>query len=253
MKRLMTFACGLALAGACDTSPAAGRQRKLARSKPVATTGTASPTRRPPASPPSGARNRGGRAQQSRSSASASAVATYRDVTLPAGTVLPVDLETAVGSDISRVEQPVPARLRRAVIGRRRRKCCRPARSVTGHVTAAQRPGQGEGTRPDRDALHAARHAGRRTHERSAPPTVSRLAPATKQKDAVEDRRAGGGRRDHRRHRGRQGRRRQGRGDRRRRRHRLRARDARQGSAPRQGRGSLGQADRAGDGPRANG
>src|SRR5262245_46960353 len=45
---------------------------------------------------------------------SASAPA-YREITLPAGTVLPVDLETSVGSDISRVEQPVHARLRRAV------------------------------------------------------------------------------------------------------------------------------------------
>ena len=41
--------------------------------------------------------------------------AAIREVTLPAGTVLPVTLETAVGSDISRVEQPVEGRLRRAV------------------------------------------------------------------------------------------------------------------------------------------
>ena len=39
----------------------------------------------------------------------------YHDVTIPVGTVLPVDLETAVGSDISRVEQPVHAHLSAAV------------------------------------------------------------------------------------------------------------------------------------------
>ena len=68
----------------------------------------------------------------------------YREVTLPAGTVLPVDLETSVGSDISRVEQPVTGRLRRAVtVGGAE---VLPAGTVvSGHVTAAQRPGKVKG------------------------------------------------------------------------------------------------------------
>src|SRR5689334_1601653 len=48
-------------------------------------------------------------------SAPRDAAAREREITLPAGTVLPVTLETPVGSDISRVEQPVTGRLRRAV------------------------------------------------------------------------------------------------------------------------------------------
>ena len=38
------------------------------------------------------------------------------DVTVPAGTTLPVVLETTVGSDISRAEQPVRAHLARRVL-----------------------------------------------------------------------------------------------------------------------------------------
>src|SRR5206468_3177686 len=47
--------------------------------------------------------------------ADAAARSATHDVTLRAGTVLPVVLEHAVGSDISRVEQPVHAHLSRAI------------------------------------------------------------------------------------------------------------------------------------------
>ena len=79
----------------------------------------------------------------------------YREVTLPAGTVLPVDLETAVGSDISRVEQRVDGTPAPRRDGRTASRCCPPGTAVSGHVTAARAPGQGEGARPDRVALHA--------------------------------------------------------------------------------------------------
>ena len=106
-------------------------------------------------------------------------------MTLPAGTVLPVDLETAVGSDTSRVEQPVSGRLRRAVTVERRAKCCRRARSVSGHVTAAQRPGKVKGR-----GLIAMRFTQLDTPgagtTRISTATISRLAPATKKKDAVK-------------------------------------------------------------------
>src|SRR5947207_15022401 len=39
----------------------------------------------------------------------------WREITIPAGTALPVVLDTAVGSDISRIEQPVRGHLSRAV------------------------------------------------------------------------------------------------------------------------------------------
>src|SRR5207248_11217189 len=39
-----------------------------------------------------------------------------RDVKMPAGTQLPIVLDTGVGSDTSRVEEPVPAHLARSVL-----------------------------------------------------------------------------------------------------------------------------------------
>jgi hypothetical protein len=47
--------------------------------------------------------------------AAAVGIPTYREITLPAGTTLPLDLKTAVGSDTSEVEDSVRATLRRAI------------------------------------------------------------------------------------------------------------------------------------------
>ena len=47
--------------------------------------------------------------------ASSSAVPVYREVTIPAGTTLRLDLQSAVGSDTSKVEDTVRASLRQAV------------------------------------------------------------------------------------------------------------------------------------------
>ena len=106
------------------------------------------------------------------------------DVTLPAGTVLPVALETSVGSDISRVEQPVTGRLRRAlVVGGAE---VLPAGTVvSGHVTTAQRPGKvkGRGLIAMRFTKLDTPGAGSTAISTA---TVSRMAPATKQKDALE-------------------------------------------------------------------
>jgi hypothetical protein len=107
----------------------------------------------------------------------------YREVTIPAGTVLPVDLETSVGSDTSRVEQPVRGALRRSLVihGTQVLPVGTP---VFGHVTRAERPGKVKGR-----GLIAMRFTeidppgeGR---ARMSTATVFRIAPATKQKDAL--------------------------------------------------------------------
>lgn len=106
-----------------------------------------------------------------------------REVTLPAGTVLPVDLETAVGSDISRVEQPVHGRLRRAVTVNGVQVL--PAgMAVSGHVTAAQRPGKVKGRGYVAMRFTELDTPGAGT-TRISTATIGRLAPATKQKDTV--------------------------------------------------------------------
>ena len=108
----------------------------------------------------------------------------YRDVTIPAGTVLAVDLETSVGSDTSRVEQPVRGALRRPLVINGAR-VLPVGTAIHGHVTTARRPGRVKGR-----GLIAMRFTeldtpvDGRTRIRTA--TVSRMAPATKQKDALE-------------------------------------------------------------------
>jgi hypothetical protein len=69
---------------------------------------------------------------------------TYREIVIPAGTVLPVRLDTSVGSDISRVEQAIHAHLARAIVidG----LTAIPAGSaVSGVVTDVRRPGKVKG------------------------------------------------------------------------------------------------------------
>jgi hypothetical protein len=117
-------------------------------------------------------------------SGSAARAADYREITIPAGTVLPVDLETSVGSDISRVEQPVRGSLRRAI--RVSGVQVLPAGTVLrGHVTSARRPGKVKGR-----GLIAMRFTELDTPGEGSTAirtaTVSRLAPATKQQDALK-------------------------------------------------------------------
>ena len=107
-----------------------------------------------------------------------------REVTLPRGTVLPVTLDTSIGSDISRVEQPVHGHLRRAVI-RSGVEVLPAGTRVNGYVTSARRPGRVKGR-----GYVAVRFTDvdvpREGHERIRTSTVGREAPATKGKDAIE-------------------------------------------------------------------
>jgi hypothetical protein len=69
---------------------------------------------------------------------------TTREVTVPAGTQLPIILDTAVASNTSRVEQPVRAHLSRDV--RLGNEVVIPAGSeLYGNVTAVRRPGKVKG------------------------------------------------------------------------------------------------------------
>jgi hypothetical protein len=107
-----------------------------------------------------------------------------REVTIPAGTVLPIDLETPVGSDISRPEQQVRGRLRRAVTVHGVQVL--PAGTeVLGNVTAARRPGRVKGRGYVALRFNELQVPGEgRTHITTS--TVARMAPATKGKDAIE-------------------------------------------------------------------
>lgn len=116
------------------------------------------------------------------SAAARNAIA-VREVTIPAGTVLPVTLDTTVGSDISRVEQPVAGHLTRPLVidG----VTVLPAGSrVVGVVTDATRSAKVKGrahvsVRFDSLTAHDNRY-------RIDTPSIGRTAPATKKKDALE-------------------------------------------------------------------
>lgn len=186
MKRFIAFTGVLALTAACSAAPqgtaeasSAKPAESTAAAGPAATAGDASAA--PAAASPAAAATATPAAPGP--DAAANGVA-YREVTLPAGTVLPIDLLTSVGSDISRVEQPVEGRLRAAV--RSNGVEVLPAGTrLSGHVTQAQRPGRVKGR-----GLIALRFTridtpGEGT-SRISTAQISRLAPATKQQDALK-------------------------------------------------------------------
>jgi hypothetical protein len=109
----------------------------------------------------------------------------YREVTVPAGTVLPLELKSTVSSANSHVEEPVRATLRRSVTVRG--ITALPAgTAVLGHVTNAKRSGRVKGraqvgvrfTQVDLPG-----EGGRVAIRTSA---VGRVAPGTKKRDAAE-------------------------------------------------------------------
>lgn len=115
----------------------------------------------------------------------AAPAATWREVTIPAGTTLRVALDTTIGSDTSRIEDPVRARLTRAVVidGV---TVVPEGSTVGGVVTAATRAGKTKGTSRLAvrfDSLAPARSDERYRIETS---TVARTGPTQKKKDALE-------------------------------------------------------------------
>ena len=115
----------------------------------------------------------------------AKSAADEREITIPAGTIIPVTLDTSVGSDISRVEQPVSAHVTRAVVISGRTVL--PAGSpVGGVVMDATRSGKVKGrahVAVKFDSLTAGRDGAK---YRIATNAIGRTAAATKQKDAVK-------------------------------------------------------------------
>ena len=113
--------------------------------------------------------------------AAAVGIPTYREITLPAGTTLPLDLKTAIGSDTSQVEDSVRATLRRAITIQGTQVL--PAGTeVVGHVTQADRSARVKGRARVAFRFTSLQHDGERYDIRTA--SVARLAEATKGEDA---------------------------------------------------------------------
>ena len=120
----------------------------------------------------------------SASAASSDVAQTWREVTIPAGTALPLVLDTGVGSDISRVEQPVQAHLARAIVVQGATALPQGS-AFSGVVTDAVRSGKVKGRAhvAVRFTSVAPRGVDERYRIRTA--AVGRTAPATKKKDAI--------------------------------------------------------------------
>lgn len=113
--------------------------------------------------------------------AAAAEVPTYREVSLPAGTTLLLDLKTAVGSDSSQVEDSVRATLRRAV-SVNGTQVLPTGTEVVGVVTQAERSGRVKGRARIAFRFTSLHHDGERHDIRTE--SIARLAPATKGEDA---------------------------------------------------------------------
>jgi hypothetical protein len=107
----------------------------------------------------------------------------YREITLPAGTTLALDLKTAVGSDTSAVEDAVRATLRRAITAEG--STVLPAGTeVVGTVTEAERSGRVKGRARVAFRFTSLRHDSERYDIRTE--TIARVAEATKGEDATK-------------------------------------------------------------------
>lgn len=109
----------------------------------------------------------------------------YREVTIPAGTTLSLELKTAVASDTSKVEDPVRAILRTPVSVDGVRAL--PAgTAVLGHVTSAEHSGKVQGRATIAFRFNSVDLPGDGGRESISTATVSREAAATKKKDATK-------------------------------------------------------------------
>ena len=110
-------------------------------------------------------------------------VGAWREVTIPAGTVVPITLDTSVGSDTSRVEQPVSAHVSRGIVVGGRTVIAAGSH-VGGVVTDATRSGKVKGR-----AHLAMRFDSLTAHDekyRIHTGAIARTAAATKEKDAAK-------------------------------------------------------------------
>jgi len=166
--------CGFA-AGACSRAETASASTAAVpaalaagtRSVPVATAGRAEPAATPAAA------------------AAAAPAAAMRELTIPAGTRLPIVLDTAVGSDTSRVEQAVQAHLSEPVVLHGQTVLPTGSR-VSGVVTNVAQSGKVKGRATFSVRFTSVTPRGDEERYNFRAGTVTRTAPATKKRDAME-------------------------------------------------------------------
>ena len=179
MKRILfIIALSASLIGCSrDEAPAA----QSADGTPVGSSGTA------PAATPAATKapNDASVTPATKSDAPAADPAEYREVTIPAGTLLPLVLRSSVASDTSHVEDPVRATLRRPITIHGTQVL--PAGTVvTGHVTDAARSARVKGRAHVAFRFNHIDLPGEGGQMQIRTGTVTRVAPATKKQDAAK-------------------------------------------------------------------
>ena len=107
------------------------------------------------------------------------------EVTIPAGTRLPIVLDTAVGSDTSRAEEPVHAHLAQPIVVHGQTVLPTGSR-VSGVVTDATRSGKVKGRAHFSVRFNTVTPRGDDERYTFRASGVTRMAPATKKRDAME-------------------------------------------------------------------
>src|SRR5262245_19743386 len=167
------LACGVA-AGGCSRAEISAAARSMpatatpeAGSAAIATTGRAN------------------LAATSAASATPAAGVKMHEVTIPAGTRLPIVLDTAVGSDTSRVEEAVHAHLSQPIVVHGQTVLPTGSR-VSGVVTDAARSGKVKGRAHFSVRFNAVTPRGDDERYTFRAGAVTRMAAATKKRDAME-------------------------------------------------------------------
>jgi len=119
------------------------------------------------------------------STGATAAANTVREVTIPAGTELPVILDTGVGSSTSSVEDPVHAHVSRSIVVHGETVVPTGSR-VNGVVTDATRSGRVKGRAHVAVRFESLVPAGSDERYPIRTSAVGRTAPGTKEKDAIE-------------------------------------------------------------------
>ncbi len=177
--RLLTVGLVALSVAACNRSDLKQSPNNLNRDTPNATAAVATrgstDTVRPAIEP----------ARHEPAEASAAASPAWREVTIPAGTSLPLVLDTGVGSDISRVEQPVSAHVARS-IAVHGQTVVAAGSPVSGVVTDARRSGKVKGLAHVAVRFDSLTPRGSDQRYRIHTTAIGRTAPATKKKDALK-------------------------------------------------------------------
>lgn len=166
------LAIGLVIGGCNRGDSATAKSADAPKATPTATSGAADAAKTPAVEPAARA-------------ATNTAVGAWREITIPAGTTLPIVLDTGVGSDISRIEAPVSAHLARPIVVGGHTVVADGSR-VSGVVTDATRSGRVKGRAHVAVRFDTLTPRGDDERYRIQTAAIGRTAPATKKKDALE-------------------------------------------------------------------